>query len=460
MNIRQYLRSSILIALVSFVGISQAAVFELIKIGTLNGTPNPINNLPGSPDNGPGMAPGQKFVVKISYESTSTVLTRDVLMESLAPSGQDMFVIELNGGSNTLDIFVPMEGLDSGGTPFIYTQDESDHFFLGGNAPPIATLNFAFDQGVSDDPSMFPSFVSDTSNIIGVEFEGNFVTGAHSNIIELFNTVANATDPINEVAQANNLAAGLVTRETNGLADAVDVTVDDGAVTYNAASLLLSGETTNLTVQSNDLGAGRSDGETFLDSTWTESGDALPGTLQLNGVDIKVAIENSGLTNTTSSASWDLTLTEQMTGLGDSALVLVDYANAAPSSSLSATATASGYNFAFSSMDADLVVNALIAGFELLTFGVLVDGSATTLFDTLITNGTLSLTTAALLAEFGGGSHTLAIMVTDLAGAQSMSSANFNLDDIPPIPIPPAFALMLTALAFLGVTGRFRRRSS
>jgi hypothetical protein len=39
-----------------------------------------------------------------------------------------------------------------------------------------------------------------------------------------------------------------------------------------------------------------------------------------------------------------------------------------------------------------------------------------------------------------------------------MSSADFNLDDIPPIPIPPAFALMLTALAFLGVTG-FRRRS-
>ena len=157
-----------------------------IKVGTWNLAPGA-----GNPTGvgGPGMATGQHFVVKISYDDTSPVSTRNVLTELFTDSGQDMSVIELTGGSNTIGIFVPMAGLDWG-APFIYGQNEANHFPTFSAEP---TVNFALGSNVSD-----------PSNIIGVEFEGDFVAGANFNIIEMFNTAADSVAPINEVGQILN----------------------------------------------------------------------------------------------------------------------------------------------------------------------------------------------------------------------------------------------------------------
>ena len=443
MNIRQYLRSGILVALVAFSGMAQAVPVEVIKIGTWNtatGAGNPLGV------GGPGMATGQKYVIKINYDDTSTVETRDVVTAGFADSGQDMSVIELTGGSNTLDVFVPMEGLDTS-TPFIYTQNDSNHFDLGFGTPE-PTLNFV--DG---------SDVTDTANIIGVEFEGDLVTGAGNNLIELYNAAADATSPINQVGQVLNFGVGTAIRQVgNSLTDSeavVNVGSDNVAFDANMAA-----QTANVAAMGNDLGAGRSDTEDFLDATWDVSGTTATSLVR-NEVAIQVELLDSGLTSTIDTATWNVDVTEQMTGISSSASgqVMVSYINDAPSSTLSATATASGYDFAYSSLDADLVVNTLIAGFEILTYSVEVDGVATTLFDSLISTGSLSLTELALFNAFGEGVHSLGIIVTDLAGAISTASADFTVGDISPVPVPPAFALMLTALGLLGVTG-FRKRNS
>ena len=148
-----------------------------------------------------------------------------------------------------------------------------------------------------------------------------------------------------------------------------------------------------------------------------------------------------------------------MTDLSDSARILVDYANADPTSSLSAVADAVGYDFSYTSDDLDFIVNALITGFEQLAYSVTVDGALTSLFDDLINTGMQSLTFAQL-AIFGTGNHTLQIVVSDLAGAQSISEFVFNAGDVPPIPVPPALGLMLIGLGFLGALGGFRRRGT
>ncbi len=91
---------------VSYAG---AVIRDATFVGTWNLTPgigNPVDT------GGPGMSRGQKFTIKVSYDDTSTVLTSDVLTESFTDSGQDMSVIELTGGSNTIEISIPMAGFD------------------------------------------------------------------------------------------------------------------------------------------------------------------------------------------------------------------------------------------------------------------------------------------------------------------------------------------------------------
>ena len=434
MTLRSTLQSALLFSLLSFCAAAQA--ISITWIGTWDSTG--IGNPTGS--GGPGIAAGQKYVVKIEYDPTSSVNTGvDILDASFNPSGQTMDTIDLTGGSNTIDIFVPMTGLD-GSTPYIYTQDETTHFpaFI-----PVPTLNFTAGSDRNN-----------VANIIGVEFEGDFAAGAGNNIIELFNTTAGAATPIEQVGQVLNFGTGIATTDTNGLVDAVDVVAGNGAVTYSAGALT---QTSNVNVlQSNDLGAGRSDGEDFLDSnsSWSVSGTDDP-----DGLNIAVAIQNSGLTSTVDATSWSATITEEMTGKSDVATVLVDYTNTAPTSVLTATAAADGYDFAFSFDDVDLVVNGLIADFEQLTFEVFVDGAATTLFTDLLFNGTQSLSNLALFNAFGDGLHVLQIITTDLAGASASSLARFAVgEEIPPIPVPPAFALFLTAIALFGLKDRLGRR--
>ena len=77
---------------------------------------------------GPGLVAGQKYVIRIAWDNLSTTTDGvDVLNSFFVPSGSTMRTINLSDAGNSLDIFVPMEGLDAG-SPFIYTQNETTHF--------------------------------------------------------------------------------------------------------------------------------------------------------------------------------------------------------------------------------------------------------------------------------------------------------------------------------------------
>ncbi len=372
---------------------------------------------------GPDLVVGQKYVIRISYDdSSATTDDVDVLDAFFSPSGNLMRTIDLTEGSNSLDIFVPMEGLDSGG-PFIYQQDETDHF---GIFIPAPTLNFA--NGSS---------ISLTSNIIGLEYEGDFVPGGVFNIIESFNTSPPQPDPpdpndINMVSQILNCgdvtcatSPGIASNDTNGLAVAVDLMIDAGPdIVYDFANLTQT--TSSIVSQSNDLGAARSDSEDFIDASWSQTG-ATAGP-KLN--DIAVGIVDSGLTMTTSLTSWNVTMDEQMTLKSDNDPDLpVSYMNAAPTGSASAVATMTGTDFTLMYGDADLAVNGTIAGFEMLMVTALVDAvtDGTAFFTELINTGLQSSTNAALEAAFGTGLHTVVFTVTDKAGASVTPSADFEV---------------------------------
>ena len=380
---------------------------------------------------GPGLTVGQKYVIRLNYSNASTVTNNvDVLDSFFNPSGDKMSTIDLTAAGNSLDIFVPMEGLDAG-SPVIYQQNETNHFpvFI-----PEPTLNFV--DG---------SDISNTSNIIGLEFEGDFA-GAGNNVIELFNTSPGG-GTINMVSQVLNCgdpscsAPAPASNDTNGLVVAADLVINAGSdIVYSAASLTQA--TASSVTQSNDLGAARSDGEDFIDAAWSPTGTA-------SGNDISVDIENSGLTMTTDTTSWDVTMTEQMTLESDSDSVIVSYLNAAPSASASAVANAGGYDFTFASADDDLMVNALIAAFEELGFIVKVDGATTMFFDDLIMNGTQFSTDAMLAANFAVGAHTLSITVTDKAGEFVEVNAGFEVaQGQNTVPEPGTLLLLI-----MGLTG-------
>ena len=252
---------------------------------------------------------------------------------------------------------------------------------------------------------------------------------------------------------ANCLSSNIAASGTNTLTNAVDLVVDAGPdIVYNAATLIQTATAT--VVQSNDLGAGRSDGEDFVDFAWSPAGTAI-------GDSNQVGIADSGLTMTTSTTTWTATGTEQMTGKSDSDTVNVSYQNAVPTLNATATANAGSVDFGMTSGDADLAVNALIAGFEMLTFTALLNGltDATAFFADLFNTGTDSFTNLELFNAFGAGTHNVLFTVFDKAGAQATSSVSFDVDDTGnpnpnPIPEPGALVLLLSGLAII----LFRRR--
>jgi hypothetical protein len=526
-----------------------AAQINVIYIGTWDSTGS--GNSTGS--GGPGLSTGQKYVINISYDDTSTTTNSvDVLDGFFSPSGNTMSTIDLNAAGNSLDIFVPMEGLDAG-SPFIYTQNETNHlnFFV-----PNPTLNFT--DGSS---------ISDPNNIIGLEFEGDFFAGAGFNVIELFNTApsggsTNMVSQILNCGDAGCFSSSIASTDTNGLQTAVGLVVDAGPnVVYNAASLTQG--TSSAILQSNDLGAGRSDGEDFIDASWSQTGAAT-------GNDIDVGIANSGLSNTTDTTTWTVDMTEQMTGMtssdslnvsynnagptaeaggtiqfsaanaltgantsgaevsdadlavngvianfeqvsytsdadgnalaggsingstvtnnidqliaiADSGLTtttststfnvavmdfagasasdsaVIEYLNANPTINATAIETAGVWDFTLTTADLDTIVNAIIAGFEILTTDLLVDALATTFFDTLLATGSQSATNAALEATFGLGAHGMDFLVTDLAGATASVSVSFDVGDVQPVPEPGTHMLLLAGL--LGLVWAQRRRA-
>ena len=386
-----------------------ATPVEIIYVGTWS-TPGSGNS---TAVGGPGIGVGQKFVVKIVYDDTAMALDDQPIQTAIrTDSGQDMRTVDLSTAGHSIDIFVPMPGLDAG-SPFIYTQNENTHFSFGPN-PPVPGINF---ENGSD--------ISNTANIIGFEHEGNFVAGAGNNFSQFWTTAADEDAPIEPIMRILNFGVGPAVTSTS-IAEASAVSINNSSVVYDAATLM---QTTSMTFVSNDLGAARSDGENFLTSTWD-----VTGTTQANNVDQKVLIEDSGLTMTTSTATWNVTLEEAMTGLSDSAQVAVSYMNATPTAGLSAVMTATGFDFGFAFDDDDLIVNTLIAGFEALSVTVLVNGMASTFFDTLVNTGIMSVTKQDLFDEFGAGIVNLAISVTDKAGEMASVGTMFEVPDLGGMP--------------------------
>ena len=422
-GIKILLRTISLLGLVLTVA-QPASAGDITFVGTWDSTASGNSTGVG----GPGISVGQKYAIRISYDDLSTTTDNvDVLDAFFVPSGNTMRTIDLDDPGNALDIFVPMEGLDAG-SPFIYTQNETDHFpaFI-----PSPTLNF-----------IDGSDISNPANIIGLEFEGDF-SGAGNNFIELFNTSPGGST-INMVSQVLNLGVGPASNDTNGLVVANNLVIDAGPnIVYNAATLTQT--TSSVVVQSNDLGAARSDNEDFIDASWSQTGTAAGTNLN----DIVVGILDSGLTNTTDSTTWNVTMTEQMTLESDSDSAVISYMNALPTASASATATATGTDFMLTVDDMDLQVNSLIAGFEMLTVSALVDGTidGTSFFTSLIPGGGIQSSTNAMLeAAFGLGLHNVSFIVIDKAGASVSASADFGVV----VPEPSTFIFAVLGLLGFG----------
>jgi hypothetical protein len=332
-----------------------------------------------------------------------------------------------------------MEGLDAG-TPFIYTQNQGDHF---GSFIPTPTLNF-----IDGSP------ISDPANIIGMEFEGNLFPGSGNNFIEIYNTAPpGGAGPISLVSRIVNFGVDTAASDTVGLSTAVDLIVDAGPdIVYSAGDLTKS--TASSVVQSNDLGAGRSDGEDFVDVTWSQTGTP-------SGNDIAVAIANSGLVSTIDTAIWTMNASEQMTGKTDSDTLQASYLNAIPTINATATANAGNVDFTLSVGDLDLAVNALIADFEMLIVSAMVGAiDATALFADLISSGLDSLTNAELEGAFGAGPHSVLFTVTDRAGGTATASAAFDVTQTPAfIPEPGALLLLAGGLLIMAGQSRSNRRT-
>ena len=188
------------------------------------------------------------------------------------------------------------------------------------------------------------------------------------------------------------------------------------------------------------------------------AGGTINGSTVFNNVDQLIAIADSGLTTTISTSSFDLSVTD-FAGATDSDSALISYLNATPSASATATATATGVDFTLSVVDMDLIVNAIIAGFESVTTTALVGlTDATAFFNTLITTGLQSFTSAALEAEFGLGLHTVDFSSVDLAGATATASAAFEVLDSAPQPVPEPGTLTLLLAGIFGLIYTRRRR--
>jgi hypothetical protein len=202
---------------VAFAG-ANAEVHDVSLTGTWNLPPGSGNS---AGIGGPEMTTGDKFTIRIRYDDESSVQARDIPTELLTASGQMMSVIELTGGDNTVEISVPMAAFDSG-TPFVYGQTEATHTADFQDNP---TVNFA--QGAD---------VTDPANVIGITFDGSFVSGAGQNMIEVFTTTANATSDINQVAQIVNCGSAdcaltsIAIRSVNGLERTPSDEDDDGVI--------------------------------------------------------------------------------------------------------------------------------------------------------------------------------------------------------------------------------------
>lgn len=474
---KNFMTAVVFTALLAIVGAAQATEINLTFIGTWT-------TAPGSATQDAGLQTGGRYVIHTSYDPALTPTTTRSI------NGLDFQVINLADaatslGRDSFQVLIPMEGFD-GGTPFVYDQNQDDHFFFGSNVP---------------EPEIhFTDASASAASFFGFEFEGDFEPGATTNFVELRTDVA-VIDPgggnplirtpsqviqvIRQEDAAGNADMGgaffpTVIRSIDSLAAAVDPVAEAGPDKQFSAGQLTVQTDVNAFVD-NNLGAGRADGEDFLTYDWTEGGGALTGTpatatrpdgRTVDDVNIAVAIQNSGLTSTIDTVTWQVEINEDLTGLGGSTdTITVSYANAVPVvANASATAQAGGQLFALDVDDLDLGVNSLIAGFEMLMIDILVDGmDESAFFMSLIdaaidgTSATQFASGADLLTQFGLGMHLFEVTVTDKAGALGSASFQFDVGGIPPAPVPEPTTILLLCLGLstlvLQRNARRRRRA-
>jgi hypothetical protein len=450
-----------------------AAPIELIQVGTW--TENPGNFQPSS---GSELQLGGKFVIKTSYDPALTPSSPQDI------GGQTFHVIELSGGEagatggstpngNSFEVLVPMEGFDTGGAPFVYSQTATDHLNFPGDpyASPNTRIHFDAPGG---DPARF----------VGYRIEGGLVPGALGNFIQIQTEISEtglvdpvASQVVNIRFEENPASYPMVIRSVDGIASAVPVIAEAGPdLSYDAATLVVT--TDGGTSQDNDLGAGRSDKEDFLTHTWTLAGSVENGPLgtpllgddvdrtrpdgrAVENVNKTVEIANSGLASTTDVATWQIAVTEDLTGLdGGTDTLALSYDNALPIVALAlATPVGDDILFELSVIDADLAINGLgLTDFELLEVELKHEGLPFTAFAELIDVGVQHVDFDTLVALFGEGDDRLEVRVTDrfLRGEGSFVSAFI---DFTVVPEPGTAVLVLMGLAGLGMrSARHRHR--
>ncbi len=133
------------------VSAANATPVSVVRIGIWSTDP-----ATGQPTSGTDLEKGQKFVIKTTYDTAVTPLTMTTV------NGYTYWTVALAGGAappnggglvsngNSLDILIPLEGMDAG-SPFIYSSDEFSHGDYPGDPFPSAVPQIHFDDAAGTD---------------------------------------------------------------------------------------------------------------------------------------------------------------------------------------------------------------------------------------------------------------------------------------------------------------------